>query len=162
MRSFVRLPFVRAVCLIALGFLSGRFSAVAFTAADAQIMITAYNDAFYITTTGNRGYFRNTTDGGKTGFWERANEMEMLIDLYEQTTNSACLTQFNQLYNGFVGDYGTNWTWNEFNDDIMWMVIACARACQTTGNTTFRNVAKNNFDACYARAWSSDLGGGLW
>jgi autotransporter-associated beta strand protein len=88
--------------------------------------------------------------------------MEMLIDIYEQTTNATYLTQFTNLYNGFVWDYGTSWTWNEYNDDIMWMVIACARAYQHTGNSAFRNVAKSNFDACYARAWSSDLGGGLW
>ncbi|MBC8096764.1 MAG: glycoside hydrolase [Akkermansiaceae bacterium] len=157
----LRLKSAGAVCLIVLGFLASRFSAVAYTAADAQTMITAYNDAFYFTTNGN-GYFRNTTEGGKTWFWERANQMEMLIDLYEQTTNSAHLGQFTSLYNGFVGDHGTNWMWNEFNDDIMWMVIACTRAYQKTGNPAFRTVAKSNFDACYARAWSDDLGGGLW
>jgi autotransporter-associated beta strand protein len=138
-----------------------RFNAHAYTSADAQSMMSAFNAAYYFTN-GSRGYFRNTTDGGTTWFWGRANQMEMLIDLYEQTTNTAYLAQFSSLYNGFVYDYGSNWIWNEYNDDIMWMVIACSRAYQKTGNTTFRNVAKNNFDSCYARAWSTNLGGGLW
>jgi autotransporter-associated beta strand protein len=149
------------ICLVALGLGSSRFNAAAYTAADAQTMVTSFNDAFYFTN-GNGGYFRNTTSGGTTWFWGRANQMEMLIDLYEQTTNVAYLTQFSSLYNGFVSDYTTSWTWNEFNDDIMWMVIACSRAYQKTGNPTYRNVARSNFDACYARAWSSDLGGGLF
>ena len=149
------------VLLILIGLVSVR-STSAFTAADADAMVTSFNSAYYFTNSGNRGYFKNTTDGGTTWFWGRANQMEMLIDLYEQSSNSVYLTQFNQLYNGFVSDYGTSWIWNEFNDDIMWMVIACSRAYQKTGNTTYRDVAKSNFDACYARAWSSDLGGGLW
>ncbi len=152
----------RAIALL-LGFLQvGNFNAFAYVAGDGQAMVTAFNDAFYFTASGNRGYFRNTTDGGTTWFWGRANQMEMLIDLYEQTSNTVYLTQFQRLYNGFVSDYGTSWIWNEFNDDIMWMVIACSRAYQYTGNPTYRSVAKSNFDACYARAWSSDLGGGLW
>lgn len=155
-------PSVRIVVLSLFLLGSGRFAATAYTAADAQTMITSFNTAFYYTTSGNRGYFRSTTDGGTTWFWGRANQMEMLIDLYEQSSNTVYLTQFQQLYNGFIYDYGTSWAWNEFNDDIMWMVIAFSRAYQYTGNTTYRSVAKSNFDACYARAWSSDLGGGLF
>jgi autotransporter-associated beta strand protein len=161
LRAACPLRAILGVCLGVLLFSSTRFDAVAYTAADAQVMVTSFNDVYYFTN-GNRGYFRNTTEGGTTWFWGRANQMEMLIDLYEQTTNSAYLTQFSNLYNGFVHDYGSNWIWNEFNDDIMWMVIACSRAYQKTGFTTYRNVAKSNFDSCYARAWSTNLGGGLW
>jgi predicted alpha-1,6-mannanase (GH76 family) len=66
------------------------------------------------------------------------------------------------LFHGFIADHGTNWQHNEFNDDIMWMVIACTRGYLLTGNAEFRDAARANFDACYARSWSSDLGGGLW
>jgi predicted alpha-1,6-mannanase (GH76 family) len=133
----------------------------AFTAADADTIFSAYNKSFYFTNT-HGGFYRATTDGGKTFFWERAEQMEMVLDVYERTKNAACLTIFSNVFNGFITDYGTNWEKNEFNDDIMWMVIACARAYQLTGNVEFRNVAKANFDMCYARAWSTNLGGGLW
>ncbi len=149
------------ICLVTSGLPMICFNAGAYTAADAQTMVDSFNNAFYFTTSG-RGYFRDSTDGGTTWFWGRANQMEMLVDLYEQTTNTAYLTQFSSLYNGFAYDYGTSWTWNAYNDDIMWMVIACSRAYQKTGNNTYRSVAKSNFDACYTRAWSTNGGGGLY
>lgn len=88
--------------------------------------------------------------------------MEMVLDTYERTTNTVCLTIFSNIFNGFITDHGFVWTRNEFNDDIMWMVIACARAHQITGNASYLAAAKTNFDLCYARAASTNLGGGLW
>jgi predicted alpha-1,6-mannanase (GH76 family) len=136
-------------------------SAPAFTATDADAIFKSYNDAFYFTA-GVNAYYRATTEGGKTWFWERAEQMEMVLDVYECTTNTTCLPMFDRIYKGFVVDHSTNWMSNEFNDDIMWMVIACARAHQLTGNTEYRDIAKENFDLCFARAWSASLGGGLW
>jgi predicted alpha-1,6-mannanase (GH76 family) len=136
-------------------------AAHAFTKADADTAFAAYNNAFYFTQ-GTNGYFRATTAGGKTWFWERAEQMEMLLDVYERTTNAACLTMFSNVFNGFITDHGGHWAGNEFNDDIMWMVIACARGYQHTGNPAFRDAARANFDICYGRAWSTNLGGGLW
>jgi predicted alpha-1,6-mannanase (GH76 family) len=133
----------------------------AFTPADADAVFLGYNRAFYFTNRAG-GFFHQTTEGGKTWFWDRAEELEMLLDTYERTTDPACLTMFSNVYNGFVADHGTKWGRNDFNDDIMWMVIACARANQLTGNTNFFKVAKSNFEMCFARAWSTNLGGGLW
>lgn len=133
----------------------------AFTSADAKTIFNAYNQAFYFTE-GTNGYFRATTAGGKTWFWDRAEQMEMLLDVYEHTTNTACLTMFSNVFNGFLTDHGRTWGKNEFNDDIMWMVIACARGYQHTGNPAYRDIAKSNFDLCFARASSTNLGGGLW
>jgi predicted alpha-1,6-mannanase (GH76 family) len=136
-------------------------SARAFTSADADAIYAAQLKAFYFTNA-EGGFFHATTAGGKTFFWECAEQMEMVLDAYERSTNPACLTVFSNVFSGFVADHGTNWERNEFNDDIMWMVIACARAHQLTGNIAYRNTAKFNFDLCYARAWSTNLGGGLW
>jgi predicted alpha-1,6-mannanase (GH76 family) len=136
-------------------------AARAFTSADADTVFRAYNQAFYFTE-GTNGFYRATTEGDKTQFWDRAEQMEMVLDVYERSTNRLCLTMFSNLFNGFVTDHGRTWAGNEFNDDIMWMVIACARGYQHTGNPAFREAAKTNFDLCYARAWSTNLGGGLW
>jgi predicted alpha-1,6-mannanase (GH76 family) len=127
----------------------------------ADAIFAAYNQAFYLTND-DQGFYRETTAGGKTQFWERAEQMDMVLDVYERTTNAACLTQFNSLYRGFTAEHGTNWIKNQYNDDIMWMVIACARASQFTGNPEYRAVARSNFDLCFARAWSTNLGGGLF
>jgi predicted alpha-1,6-mannanase (GH76 family) len=133
----------------------------AFSATDAQTMFTAYTRAFYFTENTN-GYFHATTVGGKTAFWERAEQMEMLLDVYERTTNPACLTMLNEAFNGFITEHTLDWSKNSYNDDIMWMVIACARGYLDTTNPIYRDAAKSNFDLCYARAWSASLGGGLW
>jgi predicted alpha-1,6-mannanase (GH76 family) len=133
----------------------------AFTAADADAIYSAQLKAFYFTNA-EGGFFRATTDGGKTFFWQCAEQMEMLLDGYERRTNAGCLMVFSNAFNGFIADHGTNWEQNEFNDDIMWMVIACARAQQLSGHAAWRDAAKFNFDLCYARAWSTNLGGGLW
>lgn len=135
--------------------------AQAFTAADADRVFSAYQAAFYFTNAAG-GFYRATTEGGKTYFWDRAEQLEMILDVYERTTNAACLQIFTNVFRGFVSDHGLRWGRNEFNDDIMWMVIACARAHQLTGIAAYREVAQANFDLCYARAWSTNLGGGLW
>ena len=77
----------------------------------------------------------------------------------------------NPVYARMVGElvrgvslrWGGNWTVSRrYNDDVMWMVLAFARASTITGDGHLRDVAKRNFDAVFARAWSSDFGGGLW
>ncbi len=151
--------FLAAGCVLML--CAGMQNAPAFTAADADSIFSAYNQSFYFTE-GTNGFFRKTTDGGKTFFWDRAEQMEMLLDVYERTTNPVCLTMFSNVFNGFLTDHGASWGKNEFNDDIMWMVIACSRGYQITGNPAYRDAAKNNFDLCFARAASTNLGGGLW
>jgi predicted alpha-1,6-mannanase (GH76 family) len=44
----------------------------------------------------------------------------------------------------------------------MWAVLAALRAHRITGDPGYQDLAKSNFDATFARAWSGDLGGGLW
>jgi hypothetical protein len=156
-----RFAVIWRVTIVVVGLLGLSPRAAAFSSTNADAMFAGYTKAFYFTE-GTNGYFKATTAGGKTWFWERAEQMEMLLDVYERTTNAACLTMFSNVFNGFVSDHGDNWSRNEFNDDIMWMVIACARGYQHTGNEIFRTVAKANFDLCYQRAWSTNLGGGLW
>jgi predicted alpha-1,6-mannanase (GH76 family) len=136
-------------------------TAVAFTSADADALLVAHTRAFYEIKDG-RAWFKDSTAGGKVSFWMRAEQMEMVLDAYERTTNWHQLTMFTNLFNGFIADHGRNWKRNEFNDDIMWMVIACTRGYLLSGDAAFLEAARTNFDECYARAFSSDIGGGLW
>lgn len=123
-----------------------------------SIADTAYNtfmSKFYSVSNG-----KGTISGA--GFWGEAEMFEIIVDAYARSGYSTYKDYIGQFYNGFVNEHGTSWTWNEYNDDIMWMVIACCRAYLATGNTTYRDQAKTHFDAVYSRAWSSDLGGGLF
>ncbi len=133
----------------------------AFTAADADAAINKFNDAFY-TGSGSNRYYKNDTTGGGPDFWKSAEMIEMVEDAYERSGNSVYRGMINELYNGFCYYFSTNWTGNIYNDDIMWMVLACIRAYQITGNTTYLNQAKTHFDQVYSRAYDTALGGGLW
>jgi predicted alpha-1,6-mannanase (GH76 family) len=134
----------------------------AFTSADADALLLGHSRAFY-EAKGDLGWFKETTAGAKkVSFWMEAEQMEMVLDACERTNNGQHVDMFKHLFNGFVAGHGRNWQNNEYNDDIMWMVIACARGYLLTGIPAFRDAARANFDTTYARAWSSDLGGGLW
>ena len=96
MRSF---QVIGWLCLMAMGLPLARFNAAAYTAADAQTMVDSFNSAFYFTSSGNRGYFRNSTAGGTPWFWGRAKQKEMLIYPYQQNKHTAYPTQAQQLFN---------------------------------------------------------------
>ncbi|MFO1513703.1 MAG: glycoside hydrolase family 76 protein [Verrucomicrobiota bacterium] len=135
--------------------LAGCGAGSAFTTNDAITIFDAYNAAFRDGT----GYY--------PGWWTGAEEIEMAEDAYDNLPTAARQTGVANACNQFVVHHTSNWTsgsgYNEYNDDICWAVIAMARGYLITGNTTFRDVAKNNWDAMYSRAWDTNfLGGGLW
>lgn len=100
------------------------------------------------------------------GGWGESEILETILDMYQQTENQDYLTLFTQAYNYHKSCVSTTWTnlvytdsyhWfgHDFNDDVMWHIIAAARAAVLTGKSTFRTEAKKNFDAIHKRA---DLG----
>ena len=129
-------------------------------AADAATLMAAFNRAFYVRTNGV-GYFRASTKSSKPAdFWKLAEEIEMVIDAWERSRNASYSNQVVELIEGFNRIYGTNWTKNEFNDDVIWICIANLRGYQVTGVTKWRYLARVNFDAVYARAWDTNFAGG--
>lgn len=154
----IRLAWIAVLCCtVSLGALTAR----AFTATDADALFQAHSNAFYQEKDG-RGWFTKSTDGGKADYWMWAEQLEMVVDAYERTKNPQQMGMFTNLFRGFLADHGRTWESNPYNDDILWMVIACTRAHLLTGNREFRDVARANFDLCYTRAISTNLGGGLW
>ncbi len=151
----------RQIACLGVVLLIGPFNLHAFTSANADAMAQAHTAAFYHVQDG-KAWFAKSTEGGTADFWMWAEQMEMVLDVYERNHNPDQLVLFSNLFNGFLADHGRTWETNDYNDDIMWMVIACTRAHLLTGNPDFLTVAKTNFDLCYARAASPDLGGGLW
>ena len=136
--------------------------APAYSPTDASTLFSAFNSAFY-TQSGTNGYFNNNQSGGQSYFWTQAEQIECVIDAYEWNTNAAAASMITNLLNGFISYNGTAWTSTDgYNDDVMWAVIAFARGGMDTGKTNYCNLAKANFDACFARAWSTNLGGGLF
>jgi len=142
--------------------LNGGASAFAFSAADANALSSAYISDFYVQS-GTNGWFKNNQTGGVTYFWGQAEEIECVIDAYEWTTNAVYKSMITNLLNGFMTDNGSSWYGNNgYNDDNLWAIMAFARGGVDTGMTNYCNLAKADFDAIYARAWSTNLGGGLY
>ncbi len=87
-----------------------------------------------------------------------------MLDAYETSGQEAYLDLFKKGFNYFKSKVKDNWLrhfwfgyrWNgqDFNDDVMWMIIASARAGLLTGSTIYTQLAKNNFDAIYQRAYN--------
>lgn len=107
-------------------------------------------------------------EDGETGsipgelFWPRAEIFEIAADAYEKTKDEKYSRLMEQMYRGFVSDQGEDWSGNDFNDDIMWMTIGCARAYLLTGKEIYKQQAVRHFDLVFDRAWSDELGGGLY
>lgn len=88
----------------------------------------------------------------KGGWWGDAEMFETILDAYETTGDIRYKTMFDNLYKNFVVRNNSDWSGNEYNDDITWMVLACIRAYKYFGTITYRSVAKANFDRMYKRA----------
>jgi predicted alpha-1,6-mannanase (GH76 family) len=143
------------------------------TAADARASLGRFDRAFSAPSSGAR-FYRLDTSGGFADFWKAAEMIETVEDYYDYTGKAAYKAQVAALCNGFVARYGTDWmkkysfkTGHRYlglraNDDVMWMIIASVRAYEITGDVGYRAMAKANFDHAWARAWSTDMGGGLW
>jgi predicted alpha-1,6-mannanase (GH76 family) len=95
------------------------------------------------------------------GFWGTAEMFEIILDAYETTGSVQYKNMISQMYNNFVSHHGTDWMSNDFNDDIIWMTIACVRAYLFTGNQTYLDRATYHFAQVYNRAWTNSYGGGL-
>jgi predicted alpha-1,6-mannanase (GH76 family) len=154
-----------AVAVLVAFLLAGSYSAKAFTFSDQNIAMDSFNTAYYQPFGSGLAHYMNSAGGGGgvVYFWSQAEEIEVLIDAYERGGgNVAYQGMISSLLNGFSSDNGTDWSWDMYNDDVCWACIAYLRGYQDTGNSTFLNIAKANFDMMYARAWDTTFGGGLW
>jgi len=99
----------------------------------------------------------------KKSFWDVAEMMEIVVDAYEITHNVKYKSMFDQMYQNFLINHGTDWMNNDYNDDITWIVIACTRASISMGNKAYLSKAVEQFGKMYARA-NTDLyeGGLIW
>ena len=107
------------------------------------------------------------------GGWGESEQLEVVLDAYESTGNEEYLKMATYVYNYFNSHVGNSWDklvykdaykWygHDFNDDVMWQIIAVARLGWLTGNKSYTNVAKKNFDVIYKRAYIPFTGMMRW
>lgn len=111
--------------------------------------------------------FRSRSNGYYSfgnGGWGEAEVFETMLDAYETSGDQKYLDAFKEGYKYFIHCIGSNWlilkydsdyNWfgHDFNDDVMWMILAAVRAYHLTGITSYLSLAKSNFDAIYKRAY---------
>lgn len=96
-----------------------------------------------------------------TGFWDQAEMMETVLDAYEVTKDPKYKDKFATLYTNFIKNHKEDWMYNKYNDDITWAVLFCVRGYLLTGNKTYLEKGKEQYDKMYKRAFTNTYGGGL-
>ncbi|SEU38249.1 glycoside hydrolase family 76 protein [Stigmatella erecta] len=141
--------------------------ASALTPTEKNLAFDSYNNAFYVANGGNGYYLLDTSRAvpGRFDFWRVCEQIEAAEDAYERTRNPAHRDIVFSLLNGLnnVISKTTDFaSWNEYNDDIMWAVIALTRGYEITGHRPFLDQAQWQFNKVWDRAWDNQLGGGFW
>ena len=135
-------------------------TASAFSGTNRVVAYTSWKNQFFWVDSSGNGYFRLAQGSGATqAFWTFAQQILTVEDAVNinldnvATVTAAC--------NGFVVTNGSNWSGNGWNDDLFHASAAFSRAYLLTGNTNFRTIAKNGFDAAYSRGYDP-TDGGIW
>ncbi|MFD0793779.1 glycoside hydrolase family 76 protein [Mucilaginibacter litoreus] len=135
-----------------------------FTAADATTAYTAFNRYYYNPTA--RLYYSTTLQDGLGAIWTQAIYWDMAMNVYERTKDNAQLNMVKDMYQGGFNQYdGYNWdnttTWFIY-DDMMWWVMALARAHQLTGNQEYLQKAIAGFNRVWDGSYDPVDGGMFW
>jgi predicted alpha-1,6-mannanase (GH76 family) len=137
------------------------------TRADAKVAMQCYNNTFY-NQYGTYGssfkamYYRDIYRNSRSSFWWEVESIEMLIDAYAINNDADFQNKIRYLYHGIRDGYGLTWQTNKFNDDLIWGSLMCIRAFQIFNDGGMKDMAINNFNIVWNRAWDNNLGGGLW
>jgi len=138
------------------------------TRSEALFAMQVYNNHFY-NQYGTYGgsykayYWKDDNHTGRMDFWTQQEAIEMLIDAYNINPSDDLKNKIIYLYNGVRDGYGLLWSNNIYNDDVVWGALMCIRAFKITNDGGMLDMAKNNFNMMWNRAWDTQsLGGGLW
>ncbi|MBN9382082.1 MAG: glycoside hydrolase family 76 protein [Chitinophagaceae bacterium] len=151
---------------------SGNNTVVSFTANNAT---SAYNDFNkYLYNSGAKLYYRASDKSGIAAIWTQAIYFDMAMNAWRRTGDAQYKQLIEDIYQGNYQQYaGYDWTNQDkwfIWDDMMWWIIALARAYETTGDQKYLDHAKAGFnfvwngDASLGRVGSYDpaTGGMEW
>jgi predicted alpha-1,6-mannanase (GH76 family) len=151
-----------ALALLIMMTLLGLTAAKAQTAANADAVYNGWLNA-YLVQNGGAPYFANSLNDRSEAFmWQDAYMITAVEDAYDRTQSSSTKTLITNLLNRFEAHNGADISWDSWNDDTAWAVIALIRGYQITGNTAFKNDAVQAWNMAYNRGWDNTYGGGIW
>lgn len=128
-------------------------------------VLQAWNDSFLVRSNGESFHTTTLKSQGtqRSGTWIAALNIMVAQDAYERTRTPEGRQLIEELVSTFHKYDGTTWaSWDGWNDDIAWMVMATLRGYHATGNQDWLNVAIDQWNKTYDRGWSSHGGGGIW
>ena len=137
---------------------------ISYTPEDATEAFESFNRHFY-----NHGLklYHATTDRKELGsIWTQAIFWDIVMDAYERTEDPKYLQMIHDIYEGGYNEYdGYNWEnkveWFIY-DDIMWWVIALARAHSVTGEEKYLDLSISGFDRVWRDSYDPEDGGMYW
>ena len=122
----------------------------------------------YLIRSGGQTYFCNSlTDRSRAFMWGQAYMITGVEDFYDKSKRADVKQLITDLLNTFiVNEINTtparDLSWDSWNDDVEWAIIALIRGYQITGNTAYRDAAITNWNMVYNRGWDNTYGGGVW
>ena len=152
----------------------------------ADLSFDYFNRAFLVyggEGNGDLTYYRTRLGtNGKLYFWQQALVILMVEDRHDFRPDPSLAPLITELLDAFSAQEGgqgvnnnwrtestyaqqhglSDWTWNEYNDDLLWAGLAYIRGYLITGHQRFLDQARWDWDFLYNRGWDEQLGGGLW
>ncbi|WP_346239128.1 glycoside hydrolase family 76 protein [Niabella insulamsoli] len=114
------------------------------------------------------GYFNYGSNGSNNGFqyWPNAHAMDVVIDAYLRTNNSAYSAYFDKWFAGIKTKNGNTY-YNVFYDDMEWNALTFVRLYKATNDAKYLDAAKDlwndiigGWNETYAEgglAWKKDM-----
>lgn len=135
-----------------------------YTAADATAAFNAFNTYYYNPTA--KLYYSNTDQDNIGAIWTQAIYWDMAMHRYLRTDDEDDLSLVHDIYQGGYDQYdGYNWEntteWFIY-DDIMWWVIALARAYEITENPVYLEKSISGFSRVWRDSYDPVDGGMYW
>ncbi|WP_461490605.1 glycoside hydrolase family 76 protein [Pontibacter sp. HJ8] len=135
-----------------------------FTPADATTAFEAFNQYFY--NPDAKLYYSTTDHNGLAAIWTQAIFWDMVMDAYQRTNNPDYLKQIGDIYEGGYKEYdGYNWNNTQkwfIYDDMMWWVIAMARAYEITRDAKYLETSVAGFQHVWRASYDARDGGMFW
>ena len=117
-------------------------------------------EAAYTTYLTPDGTFRKDDQGDEAfNYWWNAHAVDVLVDGYLRTDDEAYVSRTKALVEG-IYTKNNNTFHNEFNDDMVWLAIACTNAFKATDDAYYLNVSKELWTEIL-KSWSDLYGGGI-
>lgn len=151
---------LRKTVLLLVTLAAGTAPVHAVTPAQADSALAALNTVYWNET--GKHFYKTDKPAGRLDFWMSAHAWETVMEAWKRTGKDGYRKQITDMYDGFVKYFGTDWSQNDYNDDILWWTLACTQVYEATGEKRYLDQAKKYFDWVYSTQVDTVFGGGIW